>query len=257
MSEARKKADDFHALHVPGRPFVLFNIWDAGTAKAVAAAGARAIATGSWSVAAANGFKDGEDVPLDLAIDNLARIARATALPVSIDIESGYGTTADAVGHTIARTIEAGAIGCNLEDSFPESGKLRGTAEQVGRLSMARRAADAAGFRYFINARTDVFFQEAAQGHAEAMLAATIERAHAYADAGADGLFVPGLADGAIMARLVRASPLPVNIMVDDRTPGLAVLAEAGVARVSHGPRPYLAAMEKLDQLARAAMGYL
>ena len=120
MSEARKKADDFHALHVPGRPFVLFNIWDAGTAKTVAAADSRAIATGSWSVAAANGFKDGEDVPLDLAIDNLARIARATALPVSIDIESGYGTTADAVGHTIARTIEAGAIGCNLEDSFPK-----------------------------------------------------------------------------------------------------------------------------------------
>jgi 2-methylisocitrate lyase-like PEP mutase family enzyme len=254
MSEARKKADDFHALHVPGRPFVLFNIWDAGTAKAVAASGARAIATGSWSVAAANGFKDGEDVPLDLAIDNLARIAGATALPVSIDIESGYGTKADAVGRTIARTIEAGAIGCNLEDSFPESGKLRDTAEQVERLRTARRAADMAGFRYFINARTDVFFQEAAEGQDEAMLAAAIERARAYADAGADGLFVPGLADGAMMARLVRASSLPVNIMVDDRTPALAVLAEAGVARVSHGPRPYLVAMEKLELLARAAM---
>ncbi|SEP15777.1 Phosphoenolpyruvate phosphomutase [Rhodospirillales bacterium URHD0017] len=111
-----------------------------------------------------------------------------------------------------------------------------------------------AGFRYFINARTDVFFQEATEGQDEAMLAAAIERARAYADAGADGLFVPGLADGAMMARLVRASPLPVNIMVDDRTPGLAVLAEAGVARISHGPRPYLAAMEKLEQLARAAM---
>src|SRR4029450_6382311 len=97
MTEAKKKANDFHALHVPGRPFVLFNIWDAGTAKAVAASGARAIATGSWSVAAANGFKDGEDVPLDLAVDNLARIARATVLPVSVDIESGYGRTVDDV----------------------------------------------------------------------------------------------------------------------------------------------------------------
>jgi methylisocitrate lyase len=254
MIEANKKADDFHALHVPGRPFVLFNVWDAGTAKAVAASGARAIATGSWSVAAANGFKDGEDVPLDLAIDNLARITRATTLPVSVDIESGYGGTADAVGRTIARTIEAGAIGCNLEDSFPDSGKLRDIAGQVERLRAARAAAHAAGLRYFINARTDVFFQEAAEGQDESMLAAAIERARAYADAGADGLFVPGLADAAMIARLVRASPLPVNIMVDDRTPGLALLAEAGVARVSHGPRPYLAAMKNLEQLARSAM---
>lgn len=254
MIDANKKADDFHALHVPGRPFVLFNVWDAGTAKAVAASGARAIATGSWSVAAANGYRDGEDVPLDLAIDNLARITRATALPVSIDIESGYGGTADAVGRTIARTIEAGAIGCNLEDSFPESGKLRDTAEQAERLRAARRAGAAAGFRYFINARTDVFFQEPAEGDDEAMLAAAIERARAYADAGADGLFAPGLADAALIARLVRASALPVNIMVDNRTPSLAVLAEAGVARVSHGPRPYLAAMKNQEQLARAAI---
>jgi 2-methylisocitrate lyase-like PEP mutase family enzyme len=254
MIDANKKADAFHALHVPGRPFVLFNVWDAGTAKVVSVSGARAIATGSWSVAAANGYRDGEDVPLDLAIDNLARIARSTALPVSIDIESGYGGTADAVGRTIARTIEAGAIGCNLEDSFPESGKLRDTAEQVERLRAARRARDTAGFRYFINARTDVFFQEPAEGDDEAMLAAAIERARAYADAGADGLFAPGLADAALIERLVRASPLPVNVMVDDRTPSLGLLAEAGVARVSHGPRPYLAAMKNLEQLARAAM---
>ena len=211
MTDANRKADDFHALHVPGRPFVLFNIWDAGTAKAVAASGARAIATGSWSVAAANGFSDGEDVPIDLAIDNLARIARATALPVTVDIESGYGRTADAVARTIARTIEAGAIGCNLEDSFPESGKLRAIAEQAERIRQARRAADAAGLRYFINARTDVFFQEPTAGTDEAMLAAALERARAYADAGADGLFAPGLADQATMARLAQASPLPAT----------------------------------------------
>jgi 2-methylisocitrate lyase-like PEP mutase family enzyme len=253
MTEANKKADDFRAFHVPGRPFVLFNIWDPGTAKAVAASGARAIATGSWSVAAANGFSDGENVPLDLAIDNLARIVRATALPVTIDIESGYGKTANAVGRTIARTIDAGAIGCNLEDSFPENGKLRDIAEQVERIRQARRAADAAGLRYFINARTDVFFQEPAEGTDEAMLATAIERARAYAAAGADGLFAPGLADQAMMARLAQASPLPVNIMVDDRTPGLDVLADAGVARVSHGPRPYVATMKALEELARAA----
>src|SRR5688500_2976854 len=140
MTEANKKADDFRAFHVPGRPFVLFNIWDPGTAKAVAASGARAIATGSWSVAAANGLSAGENVPLDLAIDDLARVVGAPALPAPIGIESGYGKAANAVGRAIARTIDAGAIGCNLEDSFPENGKLRDIAEQVERIRQARRA---------------------------------------------------------------------------------------------------------------------
>ena len=101
MSDQTRKAEQFRALHIPGRPLVLFNIWDAGSAKAVASAGARAIATGSWSVANANGFADGELIPLALAIDNLRRIVGATDLPVSIDLESGYGDTPEAVGETM------------------------------------------------------------------------------------------------------------------------------------------------------------
>jgi methylisocitrate lyase len=254
MTDPKRKADEFHALHVPGRPLVLFNIWDPGTAKTVAAAGANALATGSWSVGAANGFGDGEQLPLDLAIENLRRIVTATSLPVTIDIESGYGKTAEEVGRTISRTIEAGAIGCNLEDSFPESGKLRDVGEQVDRIRHARKVADSARLRYFINARTDVFFQWAAEEHDEAMVTAALERARAYADAGADGLFAPGLVNRSIIARLAGASPLPLNIMVVDSTPGLDALADAGVARVSHGPRPYLALMKTLAELARGAM---
>ena len=159
MSETRKNADDFRALHVRGRPLVLFNVWDAGSAKAVAEAGARALATGSWSVAAANGFADGEALPLDLAIDNLARIVRASDLPVTIDIESGYRSTEAEVGRTIARTIASGAVGCNLEDSFPQTGKLRDVAAQAERIRHARKAAAESGIGYFINARIDVFFQ--------------------------------------------------------------------------------------------------
>src|SRR4051812_38664184 len=142
MLSPRQKAEYFRTLHVPGRPLVLFNIWDPGSAKAVAAAGALAIATGSWSVANANGYSDGEQVPLDLAIDNLARIAQAVDLPVTVDIESGYGKNGDEVGRTIERTIQAGAVGCNLEDSFPENGALREVAEQVERIRHARTAAD-------------------------------------------------------------------------------------------------------------------
>ena len=254
MSDLKKKADDFRALHVRGRPVILFNIWDAGSAKAVASAGARAIATGSWAVAAANGFGDGELLPLDLAIDNARRIAGATSLPVTIDIERGYGGDATDVGRTIARTIEAGAIGCNLEDSPPGGGPLREPGEQARRIAAGRREADAAGVGYFINARTDVFFRGPAHEHDDALLAAVLERARAYADAGADGLFTPGLADLALISRLAAQSPLPLNIMTGDRTPSLAALADAGVARVSHGAGPYATLMKLLAEIAGAAL---
>src|SRR5690242_2095447 len=253
MADQRHKAERFRALHIPGKPLVLFNIWDAGSAKAVAAAGATAIATGSWSVADANGFADGEHVPLALAIDNLRRIVGATDLPVTVDLESGYGDAPEAVGSTVRRAIEAGAVGCNLEDSFPADGTLREMGHQVARLRRARQAAEAAKIRFFINARTDVFFQRPAEQHDDGMVVETIERAHAYADAGADGLFAPGLADIALIARLAQASPLPLNIMVGDTTPPLRTLAEHGVARVSHGPGPYLMAMKALEEAARAA----
>jgi|GraSoi2013_115cm_1033766.scaffolds.fasta_scaffold84761_2 methylisocitrate lyase len=251
------KAETFRLLHASGVPLVLFNIWDAGTAKIVASGGARALATGSWSVAAANGFADGERVPLDLAIGNLARIVTATDLPVTVDLESGYGETAGEVAHCVARAIEAGAVGCNLEDSFPRDESLRDIGEQAERIAHARRAARDAGVPVFINARTDVFFQEPAQAHNEAMVRAALDRAQIFAKAGADGLFVPGVVNETLIARLVEASPLPVNIMVEANTPSVSRLAELGVARVSHGPGPYLAMMKVLDETARAALSHV
>jgi 2-methylisocitrate lyase-like PEP mutase family enzyme len=253
MADQRGKAEQFRALHISGKPLVLFNIWDAGSAKAVAAGGAKAIATGSWSVANANGFADGERIPLAFAIDNLRRIVGATDLPVTIDLESGYGDTPEVVGETVALAIDAGAVGCNLEDSFPANGKLRATVDQADRIRRARQTADAANLRFFINARTDVFFQRPPEQHDAAMVVEAIKRAHAYSEAGADGLFAPGLADIGLIARLAKESPLPLNIMVGDATPPVRVLAEHGVARVSHGPRPYLVAMKALEEAARAA----
>ncbi len=246
------KAQAFRALHTPGRPLVLFNIWDAGSAKAVAAAGAAALATGSWSVAAANGYSDGEQVPLDLALANLRRIVASTTLPVTLDLESGYGANAEDVGRSVAAAIDAGAIGCNLEDSYPADGSLRPVAEQAARLAQARAAAQRSGIAFFINARTDVFFQRPAEEHDAGMVAQALERAQAYAAAGADGLFVPGLADVQMIADLVAASPLPVNIMVGAATPSFDRLAAAGVARISHGPGPYRAAMKALETAAAA-----
>jgi methylisocitrate lyase len=248
MADQTRKAEQFRTLHIPGKPLVLFNIWDAGSAKAVAASGAKAIATSSWSVANANGFSDGEQTPLALAIENLRRIIGATDLPVTIDLESGYGDASEVVGETIGLAIDAGAVGCNLEDSFPANGKLRKTIDQVDRIRRTRKTADAADVPFFINARTDVFFQRPPTEHDDAMIVEAIERARAYAEAGADGLF-----DITLISRLAEASPLPLNIMVGDGTSPLRVLAEHGVARVSYGPGPYLMAMKALEERARAA----
>jgi len=253
MTDQTRKAEQFRELHLPGKPLVLFNIWDAGSAKAVASSGAKAIATGSWSVANANGFADGERIPLAVAIDNLRRIVGATQLPVTIDLESGYGDASEVVAETVALAINAGAVGCNLEDSFPADGKLRAMADQADRIRSARRVADAANIRFFINARTDIFFQRPPEQHDHAMVAEALERARAYAEAGADGFFAPGLMDILLIARLAEASPLPLNIMVGDTTAPLLVLAENGVARVSHGPGPYLMAIKALEEAARAA----
>jgi len=251
MADQAGKAEQFRALHIPGKPVVLFNIWDAGSAEAVATGGAKAIATSSWSVANANGFCDGERIPVVWAIENLRRIVAVTDLPVTVDLESGYGDAPEVVGKTISQAIEAGAVGCNLEDSFPANGKLRETIDQVRRIQHARVTADASNIRFFVNARTDIFFQRPTEQHDDAMVIEAIARANAYADAGADGLFVPGLADIRLIARVAEGSPLPLNIMVSDDTPALQALAEHGVARVSHGPRPYLTVMKMLEECAR------
>lgn len=255
MLNQSRKAEQFRSLHIPGRPFVLFNIWDAGSAKVVAAAGAKAIGTSSWAVGNANGFSDGERMPLSLAIDNLRHIIAATDLPVTLDLESGYGDTPEAVADSVQLALEAGAVGCNLEDSFPENGKLRETVAQCNRIRCARQRADASGVHIFINARTDVFFQAPAEHHNDRMMDEAIKRACAYAEAGADGLFAPGLTDATLIVRLAKASVLPLNIMVTDATPPVPVLAGHDVARVSYGPRPYIMAMKALEEGARIQLG--
>ncbi len=256
MTTQTEKAVLLHSLHAGNRPLVLFNIWDPGSAKAVAEAGAQALATGSWSVAAANGYADGENIPLEAVLSNLTRIVACSALPVTVDLESGYGQTAGEVGNTVRRAIEAGAAGCNLEDSYPANGSLRPLDEQVERISQARRAVDSSNIPFFINARTDVFFQKPPAAHDAQMVELALERARAYAGCGADGLFVPGLVDETLIASLVRASPLPVNIMAGAGTPSFARLAELGVARISHGPGPYFTAMQALTEAASKASAF-
>lgn len=246
------RAMSFRASHRPGEPVVLINVWDRGSAWAVAEAGAAAIATSSWAVARARGTDDGEQLDLDDVLAVIGDLASATHLPVTADLERGYGTTADAVGTTVRRAIEAGAVGGNVEDTRPGAPELRPVAEQAARYRAARAAADASGVPFFVNARTDVFLL-ADRPHDRDHVAEAVRRGHAYADAGADGLFVPGLVAPDLVAELVAASRLPVNVMTE---PGgdLAALASAGVARISYGGSPHAAAMAVLASLVRASL---
>jgi len=241
------KAAAFRALHVRGDPLVLFNIWDAGSARVVAEAGAKALGTGSWSVAAAHGVDDGEKLTLDLAVANLRRIVGAVDLPVTIDLEGGYGLEPERVAASTRAALEAGAVGCNLEDRIVGGTGLYPVEEQCRRLAAARAAAPAD--RFFINARTDTFLAADPSAHAD-LVDEALERGRAYAEAGADGLFVPGLSDERLIGRVCEAAALPVNIMVWKGTPPLPRLAELGAARISHAGGPWRIAMQALREAA-------
>jgi 2-methylisocitrate lyase-like PEP mutase family enzyme len=213
----------FAALHKPGDPLLLPNAWDAGSAVAIAAAGAAAIATTSAGVASALGRVDGArsgGLDAETVAAVVGRIVAAVDVPVSADIEAGYAD----VARTAAAVAGAGAVGVNLEDRVSD-GVLRDPAGQAERIAAARSAAP----DIWINARTDVFLGGSGE------LAEALSRAAAYAGAGADSLFVPGLIDLDMLARLVQG-PLPVAVMVWPGAPAVAELAAAGVARISLGP---------------------
>jgi 2-methylisocitrate lyase-like PEP mutase family enzyme len=246
MTGQNHHAEAFRALHRSGDPLLLVNIWDVGSALAVAGSDVPALATSSWSVARARGFDDGENLPLDDLLGLTRAIASRVPLPLSVDLEGGYGSSPEAVAHSVAAVLDAGAIGCNLEDTRPESPELLPTADQASRLNAARRTADEEGIPAFVNARTDVFLRDPAAGRPG--LEEVVARATAYDAAGADGLFVPGLTDVALIEELVERSSLPVNVMVDGSGP-LQPLAAAGVARISFGAASYLAAMTALTSL--------
>ena len=241
----------FGDLHVPGDPLILYNIWDAGSAKAVSDAGAKAIATGSWGVACSLGFKDGETLPLDAALENLDRILSVTDLPVTIDMEAGYGADPAAVGVSVAKSAAAGAVGINIEDKDPATRQLFETADAAARI----KAASASGL--WINARADLFILTPKERHDVALVDAVIERANAYADAGANSLFVPFIYDPGLIARLCEKSRLPVNILVGEGVPDIRTLAGFGVARISHGHGPWAKAMDDLAASAKVAMAAL
>ena len=232
----REKAELLRALHDGPDVLVLPNAWDVASARAFAGVpGCRAIATTSGGVSAAHGYPDGERIPRDEMLTSVARIARAVELPVTADLEAGYGDAAA----TATAAIEAGAVGMNLEDG---AGPVR---EHVERILAARAAADAAGIPLVLNARVDVYLRGTHE------LGDAIERANAYLGAGADCAFVIGVADRGTIGRLAAAIDGPLNVLAREETPPVAELASLGVRRVSVGSRLFRTGLAAAEAGAR------
>ena len=251
MPTALKTAfEKFAALHVPGDPVILYNVWDVGSALAVVAAGAKALATGSHPVASAHGFPDGETVPIEFALANAKRIVDAVELPVSVDFEGAYSTDPDQGAANVVRLMATGAVGCNFEDQVIGGEGLHDLALQCRRIAAIRAAV---GEAFFLNARTDAFLKTKTWD--DALVDQVIERGKAFADAGASGFFVPRIADPRHIERVVREVSLPLNAIAFPGAPPKAEWAAAGVARISHGPFPHMALMKQLEANARDAIG--
>jgi 2-methylisocitrate lyase-like PEP mutase family enzyme len=219
------------ALHVPGAPLVLPNVWDAASARMLEAAGFPVVATSSAATATILGYDDGETAPVAEVLAASARIARAVSLPVTVDFERGYRL---APAELVERFAATGAVGLNLEDSDPPTGEMVDAAEQADFLAGVRAAAQALGVDLVINARTDSFLRRA--GSPDEQLAASIDRGTRYLAAGADCVYPIAAAGSGVIRALAEGIPGPVNVGYGQGGPSLAGLAEFGVARVSFGP---------------------
>lgn len=247
--EQARKAELFRNKH-HGPPLLLLpNAWDAMSARIFVATGFEAIATTSGGVAWALGYADGEQTPWDEVVAATARIVRAAQVPVTADIEAGYGDTPDAVMKSVAEIIQAGAVGVNLEDGTPRGAvPIRNIAEAADRIRAAREAARAAAIPIVINARTDLYLRNI--GDEAARFDETVERGRAYLAAGADCFYPITLRDPPTIARLVKALAAPININVRAGLPNVAELEALGVARASTASAVSLMAMATTRQVA-------
>ncbi|MCF7221244.1 isocitrate lyase/PEP mutase family protein [Marilutibacter chinensis] len=235
----------FAALHRSDAPLLIANAWDAASAALWQHAGAPAIGTSSAAMAWACGHADGGALPRTALMDKVREIVRVTTVPVSIDVEDGYSDDPEAVAALVREVAEAGAVGINLEDGA-------GTPESLARKIRAIRAA-LDGMPLFVNARTDVYLRGMADG--EQAVAMTLERLALYAEAGADGAFVPCIADGREIAAVAAGTALPLNVMAMPGLPPLAELQRAGVRRVSAGEGVFQHAFAAGLQAVRGFLG--
>ena len=243
-ADLAQRAEMLRSLHHGSAPLVLPNAWDVVSARAVERAGFPVVATSSAAVAESLGFEDSDSMPPDAAFGAVGRMARAVSLPVTADIEAGYELSARDL---VARLLEAGAVGCNFEDTDHHGADVLVPVErQAERLRAIRQASDAAGVPLVINARTDLFL--VGSGSLESRLAEAIERGKAYLVAGADCVYPIGLTDADMIATFVREVQAPVNIWLRPDGPSLAALAGMGVARVSLATGLFRRSVAEIDR---------
>jgi 2-methylisocitrate lyase-like PEP mutase family enzyme len=248
-AEQAAKAEAFRALHRAPPLLLMANAWDAITARLFEAEGFAAVATTSGGVSWAVGYADGEAAPWDEVVGQTARVARAVRVPVTADIEAGFGATPEAVARSIGDIIGAGAVGVNLEDGMPGPTPIRPVEDAVARIRAAREAATAAGVPIVINARTDLYLKQI--GDETSRFDEAVARGRAYLAAGADCFYPISLRDSATIGRLVQALRAPININVRAGFPGVAELEALGVARITTATQLTLIALAELRRVAR------
>jgi 2-methylisocitrate lyase-like PEP mutase family enzyme len=226
MSAHRQSADLFRQLHQQGL-LVLANAWDAGSARLIASLGARAIATTSAGVSWSHGYADGDVLPVARLVSTVEEIARVIDVPLSVDVEGGYATDPAAVGDTVSRVVAAGAVGINIEDGGAPPDVL------ASKIEHAKRAGARSGIDVFVNARTDVYLRELVPP--ERRVEETLARAERYRAAGADGIFVPGVADPSDIRAIASGARLPLNVLAWPGLPAAPELERLGVRRLSAG----------------------
>jgi len=227
------KARLFRKLHEAKEPLVLFNAWDVESARIVESLGFGAVATSSAGIASSFGFSDGEQIGRELMLQSVSRIACAVEVPVTADLEGGYGQSAEAVSDTAEGAISAGTVGMNIEDGVRDGASLRPIEEQCLRIAAVRKTAQTRGLDFVINARIDTYLHGGRS--ADQLEKETLDRARAYLAAGADCIYPITLRDLDCIARLVRAIDAPLNVLVSPDGPPLDRFTNAGVKRVSFG----------------------
>jgi 2-methylisocitrate lyase-like PEP mutase family enzyme len=250
-SEQQRKAQALRELHSAGKLLVLPNVWDPVGARVLVATGYRAVATASAAISASLGFQDGERIYRSTMLAVVSRIAHAVDVPVTADMESGYGATIGELEETTRALIESGAVGLNIEDSLPEGGALRPIREQAERIGTVRAAAAARGIPLVINARIDTLLEGEASER-ERQIEETIERAAAYAEAGADCVYPIGPGDEATLNVLRARIASPINVLATPAAAPLETMAAIGINRVSFGPFIFRSCLRKFSDIASA-----
>lgn len=248
MTDQKRKAEAFREMHTSGDVLVLANVWDVASARIVEDAGFPALATTSAGVAFAHGFPDGQIISLEQMLDAIAEIAAGVKVPVTADVEAGYGNTAEDAARTAQGVIDAGAVGMNFEDATGDlAHPLFDLPLQLERIQAIRETSSKAGVPLVLNARTDVYLAQV--GEPSSRYDESLRRLAAYRDAGADCVFIPGVRDPEIIKRFVADLNCPVNILGVAGGPSIRDLGAMGVRRVSLGSGPMRAAMGVLLRL--------